>query len=64
MLGVARALSLDYAVIDAMPANDGLALLAVNANGVWWFLPDEVGRELERRFHAFLDQLVAKTRVT
>jgi hypothetical protein len=59
MLAAARALALDYAVIDAMPAGEGLVILEVNANGVWWFLPDEVAGALETRFHAFLDRLIA-----
>jgi hypothetical protein len=59
MLAVARALDLDYAVIDAMPIDDGLAILEVNANGVWWFLPEEVASRLEGRFHAFLERLIA-----
>lgn len=62
MLTVARALGLDYAVIDAMPANGGLAILEVNANGVWWFLPEDVASVLEGRFHAFLDRLIAGDR--
>ena len=59
MRAAAKALRLDYAVIDAMPVEDRLVVLEVNANGVWWFLPDKVGDELERRFHAFLDRLLA-----
>ncbi|MBV9138256.1 MAG: hypothetical protein JO357_14460 [Hyphomicrobiales bacterium] len=59
MLGAARALDLDYAVVDAMPVGDDLAILEVNANGVWWFLPADVANLLEGRFHAFLDRLLA-----
>jgi len=57
-LSAARALGLDYAVIDAMPTDSGLAILEVNSNGVWWFLPAEIGAILEARFHAWLVQLV------
>ena len=49
-----RLLGLDYAVIDAIPVGDELHVLEVNANGVWWFLPDDVGAVLETRFHAWL----------
>jgi glutathione synthase/RimK-type ligase-like ATP-grasp enzyme len=59
MLAVASVLGLDYAVVDAMPLGDGLAILEVNANGVWWFLPSEVATVVESRFHAFLDRLIA-----
>jgi hypothetical protein len=63
MLAAAKALGLDYAVIDAMPDGEGgLVVLEVNANGVWWFLPDAVGRLLEGRFHAFLDRMIAAPR--
>ena len=62
MRAAARALDLDYAVVDAMPVDDGLAVLEVNANGVWWFLPEDVAREIERRFHAYLDHLIASVR--
>ena len=62
MRAVARALDLDYAVVDAMPVEDGLAILEVNANGVWWFLPQAVAREIEKRFHAYLDGLIANLR--
>ena len=44
MLVAARALDLDYAVIDAMPSEEGLVILEVNANGVWWFLPVDGAR--------------------
>jgi hypothetical protein len=57
-LGAARALGLDYAVIDAMPTDSGLAILEVNSNGVWWFLPAEIGATLEEKFHAWLERLV------
>jgi hypothetical protein len=62
MLAAARALDLEYAVIDAMPAGDGLVILEVNANGVWWFLPEDVGIRLEARFHAYLDRLIGEGR--
>ncbi|MBV8663862.1 MAG: hypothetical protein JO107_12230 [Hyphomicrobiales bacterium] len=62
MLGATRALGLDYAVIDALPHGDELTILEVNANGVWWFLPDDVGAELEAKFHAWLERLVAAER--
>ena len=60
MLAAARALGLDYAVIDAMPVGDDLLILEVNANGVWWFLPQAVQDELETRFHLFLDKLIGE----
>ncbi|MFI5013722.1 MAG: RimK family alpha-L-glutamate ligase [Hyphomicrobiales bacterium] len=60
MRAAAKALQLDYAVIDAMPAKDGLVILEVNANGVWWFLPDTVANVLEVRFHDFLDRMIAE----
>jgi glutathione synthase/RimK-type ligase-like ATP-grasp enzyme len=60
MLAAARALGLDYAVIDAMPVGDDLLILEVNANGVWWFLPQAVQDELEARFHLFLDKLIGE----
>jgi hypothetical protein len=61
MLAAARALDLRYAVIDALPdGGDGLVILEVNANGVWWFLPEDVARTLEVRFHAFLDRSIEK----
>jgi RimK-like ATP-grasp domain len=53
-LAMTRALGLDYAVIDAIPEADSLRVLEVNANGVWWFLPDHIGTVLERRMHAWL----------
>jgi len=58
MLAAARALGLDYAVIDALPVADRLVILEVNANGVWWFLPDALARPLEARFHAWLEKRV------
>ena len=54
-LAMARTLHLDYAVIDAIPVGDELHVLEVNANGVWWFLPNDVGAELEIRFHEWLE---------
>ena len=60
MRAAARALALDYAVIDAMPDADGLVILEVNANGVWWFLPADVANVLEARFHAFLDRMLGR----
>ncbi len=62
MLAAARALDLGFAVIDAMPEDGRLVILEVNANGVWWFLPDEVASVLERRFHAYLDRLIGEGR--
>ena len=55
---VTRCLGLQYAVIDAIPNGDDLHLLEVNANGVWWFLPDRVAGVLEARFHAWLEREV------
>jgi hypothetical protein len=62
MLAAARALDLDYAVVDAMPVAEGLAVLEVNANGVWWFLPEDVAGVLETRFHGFIDGLIEQAR--
>ena len=55
LFGMTRALGLDYAVIDAIPTGPELHVLEVNANGVWWFLPADVGNLLEARFHAWLE---------
>lgn len=55
-------LGLDYGVIDAIPVGDRLHLLEVNANGVWWFLPDDVGAVLQGRFDAWLESVVAAAR--
>jgi hypothetical protein len=63
MLAASRALDLRYAVIDALPDGDDLVILEVNANGVWWFLPDDVATVLEAQFHAFLDRLIGETRI-
>jgi glutathione synthase/RimK-type ligase-like ATP-grasp enzyme len=60
---IARCLGLDYAVIDALPVGDELQVLEVNANGVWWFLP-EVAEELEARFHAWVAGVVEEARST
>ena len=62
MLGAARALDLDFAVIDALPHQGSLTILEVNANGVWWFLPHEVAQILEARFHHWLEGLVKTMR--
>jgi hypothetical protein len=62
MLAASRALRLDSAVIDSMPVGEDLMILEVNANGVWWFLPQAVQNELEARFHLFLDRLINETR--
>ena len=62
MLAATRALDLDYAVVDAMPVDEGLVVLEVNANGVWWFLPEDVAGVLETRFHGFIDGLIAQAR--
>ena len=62
MLAAARALDLRYAVIDALPDGDNLAILEVNADGVWWFLPENVATMLEARFHAFLERLIGEVR--
>ena len=59
MLAAARALGLDYAVIDALPAADRLVILEVNANGVWWFLPEAIATRLEAKFHAWVEARVA-----
>ncbi len=58
LVNVVHALGLDYAVIDAMPVGDDLAILEVNANGVWWFLPPEVGAQIEQSFHQFLERFI------
>ena len=57
---ITRALGLDYAVIDAIPVGEELHLLEVNANGVWWFLPADVGAVLEARFHAWVGREVER----
>ncbi len=54
-----RALGLDYGVVDAIPVGDDLHLLEVNANGVWWFLPEDVGEMLQARFDGWLAGEVA-----
>jgi len=59
LVGMVRTLGLDYAVIDAIPEGERLNVLEVNANGVWWFLPDAVGAHIESRFHAFLEARIA-----
>jgi hypothetical protein len=58
LVNLVRGLGLDYAVIDAMPVGNDLAILEVNANGVWWFLPAEVGAQIERSFHQFLERFI------
>lgn len=57
-LGMTRALGLDYAVLDAIPVGDTLHVLEVNANGVWWFLPSDVGATLKDRFHSWIESTV------
>ncbi len=61
-LAMTRALGLDYAVIDAIPEGDSLRVLEVNANGVWWFLPRDIGSVLESRMHAWLASEVERNR--
>ena len=58
-IAMTRALGLDYAVLDAIPVGDTLYVLEVNANGVWWFLPADVGAVLENRFHAWIESEVS-----
>ncbi len=53
-----RSLGLDYAVLDAIPVGDTLHVLEMNANGVWWFLPSDVGATLEDRFHSWIEAAV------
>lgn len=53
-----RALGLDYAVIDAIPVGETLHVLEVNANGVWWFLPPDVGATLRDHFHSWIEEAV------
>ena len=62
MLGAARALGLAYAVIDALPIGDRLSILEVNANGVWWFLPDTIAQALEAKCHTWIERLVDTTK--
>lgn len=62
VLAMTRCLELDYAVIDAIPTREDLHVLEVNANGVWWFLPDEVAAIIEQRFHLWLTQCVERER--
>jgi hypothetical protein len=59
LVAMVKTLGLDYAVIDAIPEGDRLNVLEVNANGVWWFLPEAVGAIIENRFHAFLEERIA-----
>lgn len=61
-VAMTRTLGLDYAVLDAIPIDDTLHVLEVNANGVWWFLPSDVAAELERHFHAWLEGEVEANR--
>lgn len=63
LLATTAALGLAYAVIDALPVHDELHILEVNANGVWWFLPD-VAEHLERRFHQWIETAVGAARTT
>ena len=58
LLAMTKALGLDYAVVDAIPAGGELHVLEVNANGVWWFLPTDVVAVLEARFHAWIESTV------
>jgi hypothetical protein len=58
LVAMTRALGLDYAVIDALPSAGELHVLEVNANGVWWFLPPDVGAFLRERFHAWIEREV------
>jgi hypothetical protein len=58
LVTVVRDLGLDYAVVDAMPSGPDLAVLEVNANGVWWFLPAEVAAQIEQSFHQFLERFI------
>ena len=62
LVGMTRALGLDYAVIDAIPVGDELHVLEVNANGVWWFLEPDIQQVLESRFHAWLEAEVDSRR--
>ncbi len=59
LIAMVGTLGLDYAVIDAIPEGERLHVLEVNANGVWWFLPDSLCVHLEVRFHAFLEARIA-----
>jgi hypothetical protein len=58
-----RTLGLDYAVIDAIPGETVLHVLEVNANGVWWFLPDDVAAVIEATFHSWLERAVDAARL-
>ncbi len=58
LVEMVRALGLDYAVIDAIPADGDLHVLEVNANGVWWFLPPELGPILEASLHRWIELIV------
>jgi hypothetical protein len=62
LVACARHLGLDYAVADAIPSGERLSILEINANGVWWFLPADVGAELERYFHQFLEGFIDSRR--
>lgn len=54
-VAMTRTLGLDYAVLDAIPVGDSLHVLEANANGVWWFLPSDVGMTLQSRFHSWIE---------
>lgn len=61
VMAMTRRLGLDYSVVDAIPVGDTLHVLEVNANGVWWFLPGDVGTELQSRFHRWIESWVTST---
>ena len=49
-----RKLGLSYAVIDAIPTDEGLELLDLNVNGTWQWLPVPLATTLGDAFHAML----------
>ena len=59
VVAMTRSLGLDYSVVDVLPTGDELHVLEVNANGVWWFLPDDVATVLSERFHRWIAGHVA-----
>ena len=55
-----KRLGLSYAVVDAIPSDEGLELLELNVNGTWQWLPDPLARTLGDAFHAMLRRKLAR----
>ena len=49
-----KELGLSYAVIDAIPTDEGFDLLEFNVNGTWQWLPDALASTLTDAFHSML----------